>query len=261
MTNWKIINTRIKQCQQLMAPEKVINCLLDLFQQTNDGWVAFHLAQEYENWNKLGDALLYYQEAEVLLPITSYKEMAKEAISRVKRNFDEEKVTKIDKRLVESLSEISQLEPIDTLLIVPCGPEKIWNVDPTAPDFVPARYAYKTEKFLKFIEWAEKNDIEKKRFYWVILSGRYGFIEPWHPVSRYDINLSDPNDYPISDSTLQNQVNQERWWRDNTGNLVKIKLANFKNIICINCSTIYKNKIVTCFPQAEVQSVDIDGLL
>jgi len=66
MTSWKIINKKIKECQQLLVHEKVIDCLLDLFQQTNDGWVAFNIGQEYEKINKLEDALEYYQKAEEL---------------------------------------------------------------------------------------------------------------------------------------------------------------------------------------------------
>ncbi len=31
-----------KGCQQLLVPEKVIDCLLDPFQHTNDGWVTLN---------------------------------------------------------------------------------------------------------------------------------------------------------------------------------------------------------------------------
>lgn len=260
MTDWEITNKRIKECQQLIAPEKVIDCLLHLFQQTNDGWVAFNLAQEYEKMIKLEDALEYYQKAEALLPRPRYKEKARDAISRVKCNLEEKKAIKITKeKPIEGLPDISKLDPANTLFIVSCTPDKIWKNDSTAPDFVPARYAYKKNKFLKFLRWADENEIERKGFFWVILSGKYGFIEPWHPVSRYDINLSNPNNYPISDETLQNQVNQERWWRNNTGNLVKIKLANFKNIICINCSSTYESKVRMCFPQAKIQNINMES--
>ena len=258
MTDWRIINERIKECQQLIAPEKVIDCLLGLFQQTNDGWVAFNLAQEYEKMNKLEDALEDYQKAEALLPINNYKEKATDAISRVKSNLEEKKVIKITKeKPLEGLPDNPKLEPANTLFIVSCTPDKIWKNDPTAPDFVPARYAYKKNKFLKFLRWVEENEIERKGFFWVILSGKYGFIEPWHPVSRYDINLSEPSHYPISDETLQNQVNQERWWRNNNGMIVKIRIIDFKNIIRINCRSTYRDKIEMCLPNAQQQDIDM----
>ena len=260
MTNWKIINKKIKECQQLLVHEKVIDCLLDLFQQTNDGWVAFNIGQEYEKINKLEDALEYYQKAEELLPLPNYKEKARDAIRRVKNRLEEKKATKISvKELIDSLPDISNLDPSNTLFIVSCTPDKIWEYGPTAPDFVPARYAYKGKRFLKFLKWAEENEIEKKGFYWVVLSGKYGFVEPWHPISRYDVNLSNPNHYPISDETLRKQVSQRRWWRNKDGTLVEIKLADFTNIICVNCSSTYLNKIKMCFPQINLRNINMDS--
>jgi len=260
MTNWKIINKKIKECQQLLVHEKVIDCLLDLFQQTNDGWVAFNIGQEYEKINKLEDALEYYQKAEELLPLSNYKERARVAIRRVRNKLKEKKTTETaEEKLIESLPDISKLDPSNTLFIVSCTRDKIWNYDPTAPDFVPAKCAYKGRKFLKFLRWAEENEIEKKGFYWVILSGKYGFIDPWHPISKYNVNISDPNHYPVSDDTLRNQVNQQRWRRNKDGTLVKIKLADFKNIICINCSSTYLNKIKMCFPQTNLRNINMES--
>lgn len=246
---WKEINEKIRECKQLKSPDRVIECLRDLFQKTNDGWVAFNLAQEYEGINKLEEALEYYQKAETLLPLPEYKKKARDAISRVRSKLAERNTTKvIEEKIIEDLPDISKLDPENTLFIVSCTPKKIWDSDPTAPDFVPARYAYKGERFLKFLNWAEENEIERKGFFWVILSGKYGFIEPWHPISRYDVNLSDPNHYhPISDETLKNQVKQKRWWRDNKGTIIEVELSRFTNIICVNCSSTYLSKIKMCF--------------
>ena len=246
MTNWKIINRRIKECQQHLGPEKVIDCLLNLFRQTNDGWVAFNIGQEYEKINKLEDALEYYEKAEELLPLPDYKEKARVAIRRIKNMLEEKKTIKT--------ADLS-----NTLFIVSCTQKKIWERDPTAPDFVPARYAYKGTGFLKFLKWAEENEIEKKGFYWVILSGKYGFIEPWHPISRYDVYLSNPTHYPISDETFRNQVKQRRWWRNKDGILVEIKLADFNNIICVNCDSTYLSKIKMCFPRVYLRNINMDG--
>jgi len=260
MTNWKIINRKIKECQQLLVHEKVIDCLLDLFQQKNDGWVAFNIGQEYEKINKLEDALEYYQKAEELLPLPNYKEKARVAVRQIKNRLEEKKTTKTaEEELIKSLPNISRLDPSNTLLIVSCTPDKIWKYDPTAPDFVPARYVYKGRRFLKFLKWAEENEIGKKGFYWVVLSGKYGFIEPWHPISRYNVNISNSTHYPISDETLRNQVRQRRWWRNKDGTLVEIKLADFDNIICVNCSSTYLNKIKMCFPQRNLRNINMDS--
>jgi cytoplasmic iron level regulating protein YaaA (DUF328/UPF0246 family) len=80
------------------------------------------------------------------------------------------------------------LIPSETLLIVPCTKDKIWDYDFETPDYVPARCAYKGRSFLSFLNWLEERKIESKGYFWIILSGKYGFIEPWHPISRYDVN-------------------------------------------------------------------------
>ena len=88
-----------------------------------------------------------------------------------------------------SPDEILTYPPQNTLIVVSCTKTKVWDIDPTAPDFVPAKCAYKGRKFLKFLRWVEEKKIEKQGFFWVILSGKYGFIEPWHPISRYDVHI------------------------------------------------------------------------
>ncbi len=138
---------------------------------------------------------------------------------------------------------LEKLDSKTTLLIVSCTPDKVWEHDPTAPDFVPARYVYRGERFVKFLRWVEDNEIEKRGFYWIILSGKYGFIEPWHPISKYDVNLSNLNDCPVSEETLKNQVCQKRWWRDKNGLLKEVYIKDFTDIICVNCSSTYKYKI------------------
>jgi len=256
MGSWKIINRRISECRRLGDPQKITNCLLDLLRQTNDGWVAFNLAQEYEKTGRLEEALEYYQKAERLLPLTEYKEKARSSINRVSAVLLGRRIVETrDGEAVRCLDDILKFEPEKTLLIISCTQEKVWECDPTAPDFVPARYAYRGKKFLKFLSWAERNKIEKKGFYWVILSGKYGFIEPWHPISKYDIKLGEPDYHPISDETLKNQVKQERCWRNN-----KIKMEEFKNIISINCSEVYRNKIRESFPEAEYYDIDVETL-
>jgi len=56
--------------------------------------------------------------------------------------------------------------------------------------------------------------------------------------------------HPISDDTLKNQVKQKRYWRKDANNVSEIKLSDFRNIICINCSKTYLKKIEMSFPEA-----------
>ena len=157
--------------------------------------------------------------------------------------------------LTTSIIDISEFDPKETLFIVSCSAKKIWQYDPTAPDFVPAKYAYKGRKFRSFLRWAEKEKIEQKGFSWVILSGKYGFIEPWHPISRYNVKLSCKSSYPISVETLKNQVYQKRWWRKQNGQLNEIRLGDFKNIIAVNCNKEYLCRIRECFPNAKIRNL------
>jgi hypothetical protein len=159
----------------------------------------------------------------------------------------------------KSVIDLSSYDPKETLFVVGCTKQKVWDYDPTAPDFVSAKYAYRGKDFLDFLRWAEKNEIEKKGFRWVILSGKYGFIEPWHPISRYDEKLGDPNYKPISDDSLKNQVEQKRWWRDVNGQLEEIRLTVFTKIIAANCNEEYVNKIKHCFPSGTVCVFSFSG--
>jgi hypothetical protein len=170
--------------------------------------------------------------------------------------FGKEGINRTD---CKSVIDLSSYDPKETLFVVGCTKSKVWDDDPTAPDFVPAKYAYRGKDFLCFLRWAEKNEIEKKGFRWVILSGKYGFIEPWHPISRYDVKLGDPNYKPISDDSLKKQVEQKRWWRDVNGQLEEIQLTVFTKIIAVNCNEEYVNKIKHCFPSGTVCVFSFSG--
>jgi len=139
-------------------------------------------------------------------------------------------------------------EPEKIIFIVSCTKEKIWDNNDDLPVYISAEKAYTGKKFKRFLEWYHKNNFKKLGYNWIILSGKYGFIEPDHPISWYDINLSDPNHYPISKKSLQNQVNQLRMWKRDTSNLsYQIQLQDFETIVCINCSKKYLKIIKKCF--------------
>jgi len=255
---WKFINEKIKNCCRLQNTEKVIKCLKELFQTTNDGMVAYALGEEYEKLGSFAVAIRYYELAETLFPLPNYKAQAREGINRLINKMNLKKgVSDIKEETLEEVIDrgLSELVPSDTLLIVSCTRKKIWDYDYTAPDFVPARYVYKGTGFIKFLSWLENDEIELKGFFWIILSGKYGFIEPWHPISRYDVNLNDLDSYPISDETLKNQVKQKRWWRNKSGELIEVRIMDFHNLIWINLSGKYGEKVMMCLPEAKVKQV------
>lgn len=154
--------------------------------------------------------------------------------------------------------DILGLSPSDTLFILSCTQKKIWDLIPTAPEYVPARYVYKGKKFIKFLRWAEDNEIEKQGFSWMILSGKYGLIEPWHPISRHDVNLIDPETGPVSDETLRRQVLQKRSWHHRDG-LIETSIIQFYMIICVNCSEKYLERLKPAFLGKELLVVDIES--
>ncbi|UMZ73547.1 hypothetical protein [Natranaerofaba carboxydovora] len=77
MENWSVINQKISECQQLSDTQETIDCLFVLYNQTNDGWVAYNLARECEK-----AAYEYFRKAEELLPLEKYKKKAREAIKK-----------------------------------------------------------------------------------------------------------------------------------------------------------------------------------
>jgi hypothetical protein len=73
-----------------------------------------------------------------------------------------------------------------TLGIVACGATKIWDVDPSSAGMVKARDAYVSAYARWKVRYAE-------RFFdrWVILSGKYGFLDPDTLIENYDVRIKD----------------------------------------------------------------------
>ena len=95
---------------------------------------------------------------------------------KIQRKIEEEGYFEVifeetEKEVKEMSLDISKFDPESTLFIVSCTYKKIWDCDSGVPDFVPARYAYRGNRFLKFLKWMEENKVEEKGFFWVILSG------------------------------------------------------------------------------------------
>ncbi|MHA1506063.1 MAG: DUF6884 domain-containing protein [Candidatus Asgardarchaeia archaeon] len=250
--SWASINKKIKECKRLLTTQEREYCLKTLYEATNDGMVAYALAEELESQSKLKDALKYYEEAERRFPLTKYKLLAKAAIARVKMKIYEQEHVKEGKVVKAGLQiNLDLLDPETTLFVVACTKTKIWKEDPNAPLYVPAKYAYRGREFRKFIRWAKENKLEEGGFKWIILSAKYGYIEPWHPISNYDVTFDDEETGPISDETLHSQVMYQKRWGTR-------KLKDFKKIICIGSET-YLTKIHKSFRNIDdVEIVKMD---
>jgi hypothetical protein len=87
------------------------------------------------------------------------------------------------------------------LVVVPCGKRKIWDKHPERGP-TKAREAYIGAPFIVNREYAEKFGDE-----WVILSAKYGFIEPdFIILKNYDVTFDDRSTKPISIEQLKKQV-------------------------------------------------------
>jgi len=129
----------------------------------------------------------------------------------------------------------------DTLYIVGCSKTKIWDKEPDVIPYVEARHVYKGRGFLKAltqVEWP-----------WIVLSGKYGFIEPDHPIGRYDIELGRSGS--VSNETLKAQVLQRRFWQT-FDNRYEVRLADFPHIVCLNCDRNYVKKVRASFTRNKI---------
>lgn len=98
----------------------------------------------------------------------------------------------------------------NTLIVISCTEGKIWDTGYVASSYVEAGFAYTGGTFRKWRK-ARKDCPDLINFSWVILSAKYGFIEPEHPIGNYDVTFLKPETGPISDESLNRQVvNQKR---------------------------------------------------
>lgn len=250
LLSWKDINEKIIQLRKAYKGKDLIFELHKFFKTTNDGMIAFEIAKELEKIGNIKEAIEWCDKAESLFPKEEFKSQARKLKSKLisfLNNFTE-KPNNID-NLKDCLD---KFQPHESLLIVSCTKKKVWEFIPGAPDFVPARYAYWGGGFKKFLRQAEDEQIEKMGFCWIILSAKYGFIEPWHPIMRYDEKFADEKYYSISTESLCKQTMQKRQWRDNGGNIVEKRLIDFSKILTFNCTSDYITMIKICFDKKEI---------
>ena len=174
--SWEYINKKIKNCIESLNP---LNCLLELFKETDDGMVAFKLAELFESKGDLCNALKYYKLAHERFPLDKWRKIAQEKMDYVKTKLNDQ---------------------MKTLFIVSCTKSKIWEID-DSKKYVPAKEAYigDTMKLWLMLE-------ESKKYPWIIFSSKYGFIDPDHPIKEYDIHFRDDREKAVSDETLLRQI-------------------------------------------------------
>lgn len=97
------------------------------------------------------------------------------------------------------------------LVIVPCGQKKVWDRSPSAGPTA-ARDAYTGPPFGINRAFAERFGEG-----WVILSAKYGFIEPEFMISGpYNITFKNKRTGPIATARLREQVQEYRFARFST---------------------------------------------
>ena len=175
VTYWngaQLTNISRKCKERYTNPFDVIKYLNELINACGwDGMILYEIGVLYENLGMYDKAMEYYREAAEKFPLLKYKQLAFEKIRR------------IEQILKTQTAECAAVISHDALYVANCTRIKIWDLDPHAPPFVPAIIAYQGSCFKKFLKYVEREGIK----WWLILSAKYGFIEPWHPIENYDV--------------------------------------------------------------------------
>jgi len=79
----------------------------------------------------------------------------------------------------------TQEKNLDKLFIVSCTRRKIWQ-EKNAPAYVSMKNAYIGSHFK---QWLDSK--ESKKYHWLVFSGKYGILEPEHPIRNYDIKFGE----------------------------------------------------------------------
>ncbi|MHA1506236.1 MAG: DUF6884 domain-containing protein [Candidatus Asgardarchaeia archaeon] len=219
--DWSIINEKIKECLNSTDP---LSCLLRLFEETDDGWVAFKIGKILEGSNRLEEALSYYKDAYERLPLPKYKNMAKKRIEDIEKKL--------------SVSSTVETNNKRTLFIVACTKRKIWDLSEDAPKYVPASEAYVGTTMKRWL-----NSKESKKYPWIIFSSKYGFIERDHPIRNYDIHfINSPG--AVSEETLLRQIIYQKF--------DEIRISSFNKVYFVG-SEDYFRKLKQVFARAGME--------
>jgi hypothetical protein len=131
-----------------------------------------------------------------------------------------------------------------TLGIIPCSKEKIWDLEPWRSSVL-AGEAYRSS-----FHRLSRRYVEHRCSRWVILSAKYGFMDPTDEISGpYDVIFGGGDPNCISDARLKSQV-------------IEKGLFAYKTV-CIVCTISYSNRIQAAFedhsPQHETPLRGVGG--
>lgn len=120
-----------------------------------------------------------------------------------------------------------------TLVIVPCGNAKVWNRDPEIGPTI-AKDAYIGAPFKVNRQYAEKFGCR-----WVILSAKYGFIDPEYLLpGPYEVTFKRKSTGPIATEILAAQV-------------VDLKLDQFDRVLGLGGKE-YRTAIKEAFSSTQI---------
>lgn len=132
------------------------------------------------------------------------------------------------------------------LVVVPCGQSKIWKKHPELKD-VQASEAYMGAPFKVNKAFAEKFTDQEISDKWIILSAKYGFVEPNFPIPQdYNVSFNRPKTNPISLSDLRKQAKNK-------------KLLLFDTVIALGGKN-YFHKVRKVFANCSKVVVPTEGL-
>jgi len=129
----------------------------------------------------------------------------------------------------------AQEKNLDKLFIVSCTEKKIWK-EKNAPVYVPAEDAYIGPHFTKWL-----NSKESEKYHWLVFSGKYGILEPQHPIRNYDIRFG--KEGSVSNETIKQQVLHH--------DFCGFKIKDFKEVYFVG-SEDYYNKLSSIFRGAGI---------
>jgi len=129
----------------------------------------------------------------------------------------------------------TQEKNLDKLFIVSCTCRKIWQ-EKNTPAYVPMKNAYIGSHFK---QWLDSK--ESKKYHWLVFSGKYGILEPEHPIRNYDIKFGEPGS--ISKETIRHQILYHDFWG--------FKIRDFKEIYFVGSKNYYE-KLLPIFQDAEL---------
>lgn len=204
MPSWKQLNEQIALCRRSTDPLAKLEAL---FASTNDAHVAMALGEVHQAKGSRDQAIRWFCVAEQRYPRPEFKARARAA-----------------RTVLEAPAEIGSTSDVlpsrSVLHVISCSRTKVWSTDGAKDRFVAAGKAYRGADML---EWLDAPESRTAR--WLVLSAKYGFIEPDHPVSDYDVTFKDASTGPIPYEALRAQVRGQVRWAD------KIRLDGFTDVV------------------------------